>query len=72
MLMYLYRLALFTLYDRVRGTVTLKSISGFFAEYGRDVKVIIEQPLEEELMHPGKNTVTYEARMLKALLLKLM
>uniref|UniRef100_A0A4W4H366 Tetratricopeptide repeat protein 30 n=1 Tax=Electrophorus electricus TaxID=8005 RepID=A0A4W4H366_ELEEL len=35
--------------------------------YGRDVPAVIEQPLEEERMHIGKNTVTYEARMLKAL-----
>ena len=40
--------------------------------YGRDVKAMIEQPLEEELMHPGKNTVTYESRQLKALMLQLM
>lgn len=39
--------------------------------YGRDVKAIIEQPLEEAPLHPGKNTVTYEARALKALLLQL-
>ncbi|KAL5018713.1 hypothetical protein ScPMuIL_004435 [Solemya velum] len=39
--------------------------------YGRDVKAVIEQPLEEEPMHPGKNTVTYEARVLKNLLLQL-
>lgn len=35
--------------------------------YGRDVPAVIEQPLEEERIHIGKNTVTYEARMLKAL-----
>ncbi|XP_064618669.1 intraflagellar transport protein 70A-like [Lineus longissimus] len=40
--------------------------------YGRDVKAVIEQPLEEEPMHPGKNTVTYEARMIKSLFLELM
>lgn len=40
--------------------------------YGRDVKAVIEQPLEEEVMHPGKNTVTYEARHIKALMLQLM
>ncbi|WAQ97054.1 TT30A-like protein [Mya arenaria] len=39
--------------------------------YGRDVKAMIEQPLEKEPMHPGKNTVTYEARLLKGLLLQL-
>uniref|UniRef100_A0AAR2JM64 Tetratricopeptide repeat protein 30 n=1 Tax=Pygocentrus nattereri TaxID=42514 RepID=A0AAR2JM64_PYGNA len=35
--------------------------------YGRDVPAIIEQPLEEERIHIGKNTVTFEARMIKAL-----
>jgi tetratricopeptide repeat protein 30 len=40
--------------------------------YGREVKAHIEAPLEQEPMHPGKNTVTYEARLLKALLLQLM
>ena len=40
--------------------------------YGRDVVAHVEAPLEEERMHPGKNTVTYEARQLKALLLQLM
>ncbi|KAF5889041.1 tetratricopeptide repeat protein 30A isoform X1 [Clarias magur] len=35
--------------------------------YGRDVPAVIEQPLEEEHAHIGKNTVTYEARVLKAL-----
>ncbi|XP_052264590.1 tetratricopeptide repeat protein 30A-like isoform X2 [Dreissena polymorpha] len=39
--------------------------------YGREVKALIEQPLEAEPMHPGKNTVTYEARLLKGLLLQL-
>lgn len=40
--------------------------------YGRDVKAVIEQPLEAEPMHPGKNTVSYESRLLKGLLLQLM
>ncbi len=39
--------------------------------YGKDVKAVVEQPLEEELMHPGKNTVTYESRLLKSLMLDL-
>ena len=39
--------------------------------YGRNVKTVIEQPLEEIQLHRGKNTVTYEARLLKALLLQL-
>jgi len=41
-------------------------------EYGKNVKTIIEAPLELETLHPGKNTVTYEARLLKALLLQIM
>ena len=39
--------------------------------YGKSVKTVIEQPLEEVQLHRGKNTVTYEARLLKALLLQL-
>ncbi|XP_055877810.1 tetratricopeptide repeat protein 30A-like [Biomphalaria glabrata] len=39
--------------------------------YGREVKAVIEQPLEEEPMHPGRNTVAFEARLLKSLLLQL-
>ncbi|GFG31358.1 hypothetical protein Cfor_12925, partial [Coptotermes formosanus] len=39
--------------------------------FGKDVKTVIEQPLEELHLHQGKNTVTYEARLLKALLLRL-
>ncbi|KAK2832973.1 hypothetical protein Q5P01_016862 [Channa striata] len=35
--------------------------------YGKEVPAIIEQPLEESRIHIGKNTVTYEARLLKAL-----
>jgi tetratricopeptide repeat protein 30 len=46
-------------------------ISYAIAAYGKDVKTIIEQPLEESHLHQGKNTVTYEARLLKALLLHL-
>ena len=40
-------------------------------KYGRDVKAIVEPPLELEQLHPGKNTVTYEARLLRALLLQI-
>lgn len=40
--------------------------------YGKDVKALIEQPLEQDPIPPGKNTVTYEARHLKALLMQLM
>lgn len=37
------------------------------AAYGKEVPAIIEQPLDEIHIHIGKNTVTYEARLLKAL-----
>ncbi|XP_053323684.1 tetratricopeptide repeat protein 30A [Spea bombifrons] len=36
--------------------------------YGKSIPAMIEQPLEEERMHIGKNTVTYESRQLKALI----
>uniref|UniRef100_A0A8C9SLE1 Tetratricopeptide repeat protein 30 n=1 Tax=Scleropages formosus TaxID=113540 RepID=A0A8C9SLE1_SCLFO len=36
--------------------------------YGRNVPAIIEQPLQEDRVHIGRNTVTYEARLLKALI----
>ncbi|CAB3981691.1 tetratricopeptide repeat 30A-like [Paramuricea clavata] len=39
--------------------------------YGRNIPALVEQPLEEEKLHPGRNTVTYEARLLKSLFLKL-
>ncbi|XP_068434301.1 intraflagellar transport protein 70A isoform X2 [Clinocottus analis] len=35
--------------------------------YGKEVLATIEPPLEENHVHIGKNTVTYEARLLKAL-----
>jgi len=38
--------------------------------YGKDVKTVTDNPLDEPL-HAGRNTVTFEARHLKALLLKL-
>jgi tetratricopeptide repeat protein 30 len=39
--------------------------------YGRNVRTVVESPLEESRLHAGKNTVTYEARYIKALLLQL-
>nr|XP_020032214.1 tetratricopeptide repeat protein 30A2-like [Castor canadensis] len=36
--------------------------------YGKNIPAVIEQPLEEERIHIGKNTVTYESRLLKALI----
>ncbi|XP_062263606.1 intraflagellar transport protein 70A isoform X2 [Platichthys flesus] len=36
--------------------------------FGKEVPAIIEQPLEKIHIHIGKNTVTYEARLLKALI----
>ncbi|KAF7492722.1 Tetratricopeptide repeat protein 30A [Sarcoptes scabiei] len=40
-------------------------------QYGRNIKAIVEAPLELETLHPGRNTVTYEARLLKAILLEI-
>ena len=57
----------------VRDSVVQECI-GFLEQceiYGKNVKTVIEQPLEEVQLHRGKNTVTYEARLLKALLLQL-
>ena len=42
------------------------------AAYGRNVKTLIEGPLEVSPLHMGKNTVTYQARLLKSLMLKLL
>ncbi|NXY50563.1 TT30A protein, partial [Ceuthmochares aereus] len=39
--------------------------------YGRNIPAVIEQPLEEKKMHSGKNTITYEARLLRALIYRI-
>lgn len=39
--------------------------------YGRSVLSVVEQPLEQNPIPVGQNTVTYEARLLKSLFLKL-
>jgi tetratricopeptide repeat protein 30 len=39
-------------------------------EHGYEVKAIAEAPLEMESLHPGRNTVSYEARLIKALFLQ--
>lgn len=39
-------------------------------KHGYEVKAIAEAPLEMESLHPGRNTVSYEARLLKALFLQ--
>ena len=36
-----------------------------------DIPVTVEQPLQQGTLHEGKNTVMYEARLLKALFLRL-
>ena len=36
-----------------------------------DIQVTVEQPLQQGTLHEGRNTVTYEARLLKALFLRL-
>ncbi|XP_061417408.1 intraflagellar transport protein 70A-like isoform X1 [Lethenteron reissneri] len=38
--------------------------------YGRNIPAMVEQPLAEERAHGGRNTVTYEARLLHALMLR--
>jgi len=43
-----------------------------FPAYGSNVKTMIESPLEASPVHLGKNTVTYEARVVKTLLLRLL
>lgn len=57
----------------LRDSITLEIIQ--FLEhcevFGRNIPALVEQPLEEEKIHPGRNTVTYEARLLKSLFLKL-
>jgi tetratricopeptide repeat protein 30 len=40
--------------------------------YGKNVKTLIESPLEDSPLHLGKNTVTYESRLIKSLLLRLL
>ncbi len=39
--------------------------------YGKDVKANVEIPMEQNQMHPGRNTVAYEARYLKWLLFEI-
>ncbi|PAA57823.1 hypothetical protein BOX15_Mlig000704g1, partial [Macrostomum lignano] len=39
--------------------------------YGNTVKAYVENPLAQKEPHPGRNSVTFEARMLKSLLLDL-
>lgn len=39
--------------------------------YGRNIPTVVEQPLQSDSLHAGRNTVTYEARLLKALFLRL-
>lgn len=40
-------------------------------KHGKHIKAVIESPLEMETLHPGKNTVAYESRLIKALLLRI-
>ena len=39
--------------------------------YGRNVLSVVEQPLEQNPIPVGQNTVTYEARLLKSMFMKL-
>ena len=47
-------------------------ITSMFAVYGKDVKASDSLQLNDaDAPHPGKNTVTYEARQIKAIMLQL-
>lgn len=39
-------------------------------DYGKEIKANLESPMEEPL-HPGRNTIEYEARYLKWLLFEI-
>lgn len=41
-------------------------------KHGKNIKAVIESALEMESLHPGKNTVAYESRLIRALLLQIM
>lgn len=43
----------------------------FHAAYGRNIPAVSEQPLQHDSIDIGRNTVTYQARLLKALFLQL-
>lgn len=43
----------------------------FVSDYGRNIPTMVDQPLQQDSMHSGRNTITYEARLLKALFLRL-
>lgn len=43
----------------------------YFLAHGKEVKTVAENPLEDSTIQNGKDTVTYEARLLKALLVQL-
>lgn len=40
-------------------------------QHGARVKAVIEPPLELETIHPGRNTVAFEARLLRSLFMKI-
>ena len=49
----------------------LYTVNLFHTAYGRNVPTVVEQPLQQGSLHEGRNTVAYEARLLKALFLRL-
>ncbi len=51
--------------------VTLKNIF-HSPDYGHNIPTAVEQPLQQNSIHSGRNTVTYEARLLKALYLRVL
>lgn len=74
LIFFLSRFVLSILYIHVPRVLHLKvdlCVYLYFLVYGKNVAAVVEQPLEEEKMHPGKNTVTFEARELKSLFMRL-
>lgn len=55
-----------------RGKKTKSLTNVFLLDWGREVKANFVSPLSTKPIHAGKNTVAYEARYLKALLLDLL
>lgn len=58
--------------DKIGGKLALIWMTSIISAFGKSVKTSIDGPLEDKVQHAGKNTVTYEARLLRALLLQVM
>ena len=57
---------------KVRAGLSSLVVNTAFVDWGREVKANFVSPLTNKPIHAGKNTVAYEARYLKALLLDLL